>query len=222
MKKLNIIGLLLATILIGALALTSAQPVYADTCAGDSSHFLGLKAWYSGLTIEKNGKCTIEIPQGEDGVKKYVWTIVLNVVSMVLGVVGYLCVALVIWGGYLYMLANGDVGKVAKGKKTIVNALIGLAVCMLASIISGAISDIVSQAKVADAGFFQSLANTAFVWAGIICTIIIIMAGISYATSIGDPGKVSKAKSAIVNAAIGLLITLFAAAIVNVMIGAIG
>ena len=50
---------------------------------------------------------------------------------------------------------------------------------------------------------------------------MMIMGGISYVTSVGNPQKVSKAKNTIMYAAIGLIITLVAAAIVNLVLTAV-
>ena len=50
---------------------------------------------------------------------------------------------------------------------------------------------------------------------GIISVIVIVIAGIFYATSQGDAGKISRAKSAILFAAIGLIVSLLSFAIVS-------
>jgi len=54
---------------------------------------------------------------------------------------------------------------------------------------------------------------------GIIAVIVIIIASIFYITSQGDPGKISRAKSAILFAAIGLVISLLSFAIVSFILG---
>lgn len=50
---------------------------------------------------------------------------------------------------------------------------------------------------------------------GIIAVIMIILGGISYATSQGDPGKIKKGKDTILYGIIGLVIVLLAFAITN-------
>ena len=190
---------------------------------------MGLKAWYDGLVEEtSDGKCEIkEIPnQGEDGadeeLKKYIWTVVLNIVSSVLGVVGYLAIGFVIWGGVLYMTAQGDPNKVAKGKKTIVNTLIGLVIVMSASIISGAIAGIVSGANRSNSkSFFNDIFGTFFVWAGIIAVIMMVYGGMQYITSTGNPAGVQKAKTTILYAAVGLIVVILAGLIVGVVVNGI-
>ena len=60
-----------------------------------------------------------------------------------------------------------------------------------------------------------------FIWSGIIAVIMIIYGGIQYVTSVGNPQTTSKAKNTLIYSVVGLLIVIFAAAIVNVIVGAI-
>ncbi len=63
--------------------------------------------------------------------------------------------------------------------------------------------------------------NTVFVVVGIVTVVMIILGGVSYATSQGDPGKAAKAKNTIMYAIIGLVVTLLAFAIVNFVLQAL-
>ena len=54
---------------------------------------------------------------------------------------------------------------------------------------------------------------------GIIAVIVIVIASIYYITSQGDPGKISRAKSAILFASIGLVVALLSFAIVSFILG---
>ena len=225
MKKLAI-SLAVAVMSVLGVAMLPAQEVSAaNSC---ESHFLGLSAWYDGLVEEKtvDGKkvCQIISPSGDEEVKSYVWTIALNIVSMVLGIVGYIAVALVMWGGIQYMTAQGEPTKIAKGKKTITNSLIGLIIVMTASIISGAISGIVSSAAGMGSSsgkeFFGHIFERVFFWSGVIAVIMIVYGGIQYITSAGNPSGLTKAKTTIIYSVVGLLVVIMAAAIVNVVLGA--
>ena len=64
--------------------------------------------------------------------------------------------------------------------------------------------------------------NTIYSISGILCVIFIVFGGIQYTTSLGDPGKVAKGKSAIMYSICGLIITLSAFAITNTVIISIG
>lgn len=216
MKKI-VVGLAVAIMSVLGVAMLPAQEASATDCY---NHFLGLTAWYDGLT---DSNCEIIQPNSDEELKSYVWTIALNVVSMIMGIVGYLAIGLVMWGGIQYMIAHGDPTKLAKGKKTITNAVVGLALVMTASIISGTVAGIVSGVSGSTNGkeFFQGIFNKVFLWSGIIAVIMIIYGGIQYVTSVGNPQATSKAKSTVIYSVVGLLIVIFAAAIVNVVVGAI-
>lgn len=54
-----------------------------------------------------------------------------------------------------------------------------------------------------------------------VAVIAIVIGGIQYMTSVGDPGKVKRAKDTILYAVIGLVIVILAAVIVNVVINSI-
>lgn len=54
------------------------------------------------------------------------------ILNAVIGILGLVCVVVMIIGGINYMTSAGDAGKVKKGKDTILYGLIGLVVCVLA------------------------------------------------------------------------------------------
>ncbi|MBR3322792.1 hypothetical protein IKG13_01905 [Candidatus Saccharibacteria bacterium] len=224
MKK--IAKILAAIMMMSAVTVATlpTQEVAAAQGYDCQTHFMGLRAWYDGLVDAAT--CEVNYPgQGdEEAIKEFVWTAVLNVVSMVLGIMGYLAIGFVIYGGIQYMIGQGDPNKVAKGKRTITNSVIGLIIVMSASIISGVIADIVSGAR--DSGengsnFFLEIFNKVFIWSGVVAVIMIVYGGIQYITSTGNPQGITKAKTTILYSVIGLLVVLFASAIVNVVVSGI-
>lgn len=220
MKKILFI-VAAAVCALTSLLVLPAQTSYAeDKCMGPALlQNMGIRPWYAGLT--EGDKCEIKHSEFEgENIKNAVWKIVLNIASDILAVVGYLAIIFVVWGGYQYMMARGDPGMVAKGKKTITNALVGLAICMLASTITAAISDIAKEGL--NKNIFVVALTHLFTWAGIITVIMIVFGGIQYTTSNGNPAQTQKAKQTITYAIIGLAITIFAVAIVNLVAGAIG
>ena len=52
----------------------------------------------------------------------------------------------------------------------------------------------------------------------LVCVVVIIIGGVNYMTSAGDPGKVKKAKDTILYGVIGLVVCVLAFAIVNFVI----
>ncbi|MBN1585291.1 IPT/TIG domain-containing protein [Candidatus Uhrbacteria bacterium] len=71
-------------------------------------------------------------------------TIVSQVINVFLGLLGIVAVALIVYGGYVYMMAKGDQNEVQRAKKILVNALIGLIIILasyaIASFVLRAIS----------------------------------------------------------------------------------
>ena len=57
---------------------------------------------------------------------------VTAIINAVIGVLGLVCVVVMIIGGVNYMTSSGDAAKVKKAKDTILYGLIGLVVCVLA------------------------------------------------------------------------------------------
>lgn len=110
--------------------------------AGCSDGFLGFRPWHAGLTTtDSKGKCVVKEP--EDGkVAAFVWTIAANVLADLFLGIGYVSVGFVIYGGFLYIMSTGDPGKVAKGKKTLISAIIGLAIGLLANLIINTIMSV--------------------------------------------------------------------------------
>ena len=69
---------------------------------------------------------------------------ITGILNGVIGVLGLVCVVVMIIGGVNYMTSSGDAGKVKKAKDTILYGLIGLVVCVLAfAIVNFVISNII-------------------------------------------------------------------------------
>ena len=118
-----------------------------DTFAACADTFMGFRPWYYGLT---DSDCNIITPSESGGtgisIETCIWTIVLNIVSILSGIVGYLAIGFLIYGGYLYIMARGDASRISKGKNTIIRAIIGLVICIMATVISGLIVNIITSA----------------------------------------------------------------------------
>jgi hypothetical protein len=63
---------------------------------------------------------------GYAGTEQSLPVLIGKVIQALLGVVGVLFLVLTVYAGIMYMTAGGDPGKVEKGKKIIINSLIGL------------------------------------------------------------------------------------------------
>lgn len=90
---------------------------------------------------------------------------------------------------------------------------------IFAGLISGA--DVgLSGTQVADSTTaWNSLLNTVYSIAGIVAVLVIIVAGIYYATSNGDAGNIQRAKNAILYSVIGIIVIIMAFTITQFVIG---
>lgn len=67
-----------------------------------------------------------------------------------------------------------------------------------------------------------TILNTVYLWAGIVCVFIIVIAGFLYVTSAGNSSTIKKAKDAIFGAVIGLIVIVMAFAITAFVLRRIG
>ena len=71
---------------------------------------------------------------------------ITTILNAIIGVLGIVCVIVMIIGGINYMTSAGDTEKVKKGRNTILYGLIGLVICVLAfAIVNFVIANILGQ-----------------------------------------------------------------------------
>ena len=120
---------------------------YAADCSGTNILGLGVRAWYAGLAQDNGGVCDIKKPGSSDAeMSTYFWTIALNVLFDLTLFIGYAAIIFVIWGGFKYIMSNGEPGKITQAKTMITNALIGLVIGILATIVVNTILVVVGGA----------------------------------------------------------------------------
>ena len=66
---------------------------------------------------------------------------------------------------------------------------------------------------------FHNVANILLYIAGLVAVVMIVISGIRFVSSHGDPGAVTKARSTLLYSIIGLIITVIAFSIVNFILG---
>ncbi len=210
-------------------AAINPQPAMAlggGNCGLDS--VLGFKPWYAGLC---GGNNEVEFPQkgDQEEMTTFVWTIVLNVLFDLLLASGYLAMIFIIWGGYMYIMAQGDPGRAAKGQRTLTSAIVGLVIVLSASVLVNTVRVVLSinHTDTWNQGDLNSteIAN-AFNWAysvaGIVAVAFIVKGAITYFLSSGDARRIHQATMTIVYAIIGLVVVLLAAAITNFVLQTTG
>ncbi len=109
---------------IGAFVPTDVNA--ASSCQKGS--FLGLPTWYEYL--EFDGDCNIAEGQSLEVMAPRVG---LAVVEILLRISGMVAVGYIIYGGFRYMLSQGEPDATKKAKGTILNALIGMIIAITAT-----------------------------------------------------------------------------------------
>lgn len=77
----------------------------------------------------------------------------------------------------------------------------------------------VTDAPTSADNLVTNVLNVAYMWGGIICVLIIIIAGYFYVTSNGNAANIKRAKDAIFGAIIGLVVILLAFTVTQFIIG---
>lgn len=107
----------------------------------DSHLFLNFPSWYEYLPgyTGTDGLCSPQIHSLSD-----IWLIVAAVIEILLRVAAIVAVVFVIYGGFSYVTSQGEADATGRAKSTIVNALIGLAVAVMAAVIVSFIAKSIS------------------------------------------------------------------------------
>lgn len=122
--------LTLSIIMFGSTAIAVSMPQTALACS--DGKILTLVPWYQGLT---NSDCTIKNPDefssgsgADDGLQRFIGIIVLNIVEDIFQISGYIAAGFVMYGGFLYLTSAGAPDQATRGRKTIINSVIGIVV----------------------------------------------------------------------------------------------
>jgi len=112
-----------------------------DACSFSSdpgSSFLGLPKWYKYL----KGQQSLTLDIHSSGVTvcsphlntlSDVWLIAAAVTEMLLRIAAFAAIVYVIYGGVQFMLSQGDPGKTAQARTTVISAVVGLTISVVAA-----------------------------------------------------------------------------------------
>lgn len=128
----------------------NAAVIEESVDAGCANSLLGLRPWYRGVvTRDSSGKCRVgTIAQDSDGntrLAPFVWVVILNLMYDASLLSSLVATGFIVWGGYKYIMSEGDPSKVALGKRIITGAVIGLIITISASVISDTMVNVISE-----------------------------------------------------------------------------
>lgn len=113
-------------VLAGVVAMMSVLGVGAGNASAAVSCPAG-SARGKGASASTYAECNIEMDGQPD-----LWDTVQTILNVIVGCVGIVAVAVIILGGVTFVTSQGDAGKVAKAKNTIIYGIVGLIVAILA------------------------------------------------------------------------------------------
>lgn len=205
--------------------------------------FFGLVPWYHYLTLQPDsqGVCMVVTNITTQGVGNVVLLVMLAVVEDLLRIVGLLSVIYVVFAGLKFILSQGDPGETAKARGTIINALAGMGISVIAIAFVSFIGNQVGAGGSGSPGTghlnlsalpnptgtdtgatVTTILSIVFGIIGAIAFLMIVIGGFQYVMSQGDPQAATKAKNTILYALIGLTIAIVAQSIVSFALSKLG
>jgi len=104
----------------------------AEPCnpSDTGSGFFGIPHWYQYMHTgvqDAFGNCVPKVQHLND-----VWLIVLAGIDILLYIAGLIAVGAVLYGGFRYLVSQGEPDKTKQARETIINGLIGAVITILA------------------------------------------------------------------------------------------
>lgn len=103
-----------------------------QVCSNDVK-ILGIPTWYQYLPLKEDPEGGCGIDNSKVDATKTTVLVLLALVDILTRVASMVAVGFVVYGGFLFVISQGDPQKIVTARKTVVNALIGLVIAILAS-----------------------------------------------------------------------------------------
>lgn len=158
LKHAVLAAIMFVSISVASLAvLPGTAHAAVDPKCDKSSSFLSFPTWYKYLDVVHDGKsCNVELPKttstnskGET-IENTNWgpaigSILLAVFEIVLRIGSIAAVGFVIFGGFQYILSQGEPDRTKESRSTIINAMIGLVITIFATAIVNLLAGTIIQ-----------------------------------------------------------------------------
>jgi len=110
--------------------LVVAVPNAVSAAAQCDGRLIGIPPWYRGLTKVEDGSCSIVTPTEAGGIGSFITKLALNIIEIGVVIVGYIAIGFILYGGFIFLTNGSNPTMVEKGRTTILNAVIGLAIAL--------------------------------------------------------------------------------------------
>ncbi|HVU59862.1 MAG TPA: pilin [Candidatus Saccharimonadales bacterium] len=217
----------------------SLIPLFTRFAAGCAeNNFLGLVPWYHYLPASSfDGSCNVT-SFTVLGAGSGFLLILLAVVDDLLRIAGLVAVVFVLMAGVKYIMSQGSPDGVSRAQSSLLNALIGLAVALVAiqfvsflgnriggNAVGSAnstgidIGSLPNPGGVGSGAIIARILQIVFAVVGSLAFLFLVLGGFNYVSSQGDAQKAAKAKGTIVYALVGLVVAILAQSIVSFVAG---
>lgn len=135
MKKVVLSALAAVLMVLGLGGIATLSPAYAAVICSD------------GTTRDEYKKCPEW--EGDQGIstQESLMGNLTMIINVVVGVVGFVAVAMIVMGGISFATSQGDTSKVAKARNTVLYGVVGLVVALLAfAIVNFVLTNVFKQA----------------------------------------------------------------------------
>jgi hypothetical protein len=186
----------------------------------------GIPPWHNYLPCDADG--------GVDNVSiqlNQIWLIGIAVFEAIVRIGAFVAFIFVIRGGFKYIMSQGNPEATSSARKTITSSIIGLVLLMMSSIIVSFFMNTLGPGADKANGLPEVAANTSIIGnvlnivygvAALVSVIYIVLGGIKFTTSTGEPAKTASARNTIIYAVAGLVVVLSAYLITDAVIGRVG
>lgn len=105
---------------------------HAAVASGCSNTFLGFPTWYKYLNViqDSSGSCTVDAASTGGST---VVLVIMGIFDMTLYLAGMVAVFFIMYAGFKMLTAAGESQKIASGRTTLINALVGLVIAIISS-----------------------------------------------------------------------------------------
>ncbi len=143
LRNLAVTSLLAVFISLIGMGATPQHVYAADVpeaeCSSDVTILGIIPAWYKYLDVqETSGECDIVLSENADGNtdwQKTVIAISFALLDILMRIAGLVAVVFVIVGGFTFITSNGQPERAKNARNTILNALIGVTITMVAAVV---------------------------------------------------------------------------------------
>jgi hypothetical protein len=116
------------------LRLFAASTGVDTNVACKNGNFLGIiPPWYRYLRFDSDCSLDLYVPGTKTIDPSKFWLIGFGLIDILLRVAGLVAVGYVVYGGFRFITSQGDPEKLKNARNTLINALIGVAIAVLAS-----------------------------------------------------------------------------------------